>query len=99
MFDAASLQLSQSKLILPITVPRDSGQFAEEESAPDISRHPRHVLQSRAPELQVGLLTGGPEAAPPGQTEPESQPGDQQRSGQPLHLRGQRNICKNYSKA
>ena len=104
MFDAASLQLSQSKLILPITVSRDSGQFAEEEPAPDISRHPRHVLQSRAAELQVGLLTGGPEAASPGQTEPEGQPGDQQRSGQPspgghchqLHLRGQRNISINY---
>ena len=57
MVDEASLQLSKSKLILPITVPGDSGQFAEEEPAPDISRHPRHVLQSRAAELQVGLLT------------------------------------------
>ena len=58
MFDAASLQLSQSKLILPITVPRDSGQFAEEEPAPDISCHPGNVLQSGATEFQVSRGRG-----------------------------------------
>ena len=105
MVDEASLQISQSKLILPITVPGDSGQSAEEEPAPDNTRGPRHVLQSGAAVLQVGLLTWRPHLASPVQTEAQVQSGDQQRSGQQppgghchqLHLRGQENISKYYS--
>ena len=53
MAGSAGSQISLSKLILPVSVPRDSGQSAQEEPASDIRRHPGNVLQPGATEFQV----------------------------------------------